>query len=291
MDTIGGQAVIEGVMIRNKNRIATAIRTEKGIVVKEENFVSLTEKYKPLGIPVIRGIITFFETLKIGIRTLNYSADMFESKGKKIHEKNNSVSFYATTIFAFAIAIAIFFFLPIFITTRLFSIERTAFYFNIITGFIRIIFFLIYIYSISFMKDVKRLFMYHGAEHKAVNCYEHGKIVNLKNAKKYSTIHKRCGTSFLLIAFVTAIIGFSIIDLASFYLIGSTSALMRTAIHLLFLPMIIGAAYEIMKLAASKSNFISDIIIYPGSLLQKITTAEPDDEMIEVAISAIHKIV
>ena len=176
-------------------------------------------------------------------------------------------------------------------TTKLFSIERTAFYFNMITGFIRIIFFLVYIYFISSMKDVKRLFMYHGAEHKAVNCYEHGEKVNLKNAKKYSTIHKRCGTSFLLIAFITAIIGFSIVDLASFYLIGSTSTLIRTAAHLLFLPIILGISYEIMKLAASKSSVFSDMIVYPGSLLQKITTAEPDDGMIEVAISAIQKII
>ncbi|MBS3108668.1 DUF1385 domain-containing protein [Candidatus Woesearchaeota archaeon] len=291
MESIGGQAVIEGVMIRNKNKIATALMNEKKIIVKKEDFHSLTEKYKILSLPILRGVIGFFETMKIGINTLNYSADIAMLKDEKSGCKKSNLGFYGMMLFAFALALFIFLFLPIFITTRLFNIERTTLYFNAAAGGIRIIFFLIYVYAISFMNDVKRLFMYHGAEHKVVNCYEHGEKITLKNAKKYTTIHKRCGTSFLLVVFITAIIGFSFIDLALFYFNGSTSILTRTISHLLFLPVILGVAYEILKLSSKKKNFITEALVYPGALIQKITTAEPDDYMIKVAIAAIREIV
>jgi|SRR3989344_2516642 len=291
MESIGGQAVIEGVMIRNKNKIATALMNKKKIIVKKEDFHSLTEKYKILSLPILRGVIGFFETMKIGINTLNYSADIAMLKDEKSGCKKSNLGFYGMMLFAFALALFIFLFLPIFITTRLFNIERTTLYFNAAAGGIRIIFFLIYVYAISFMNDVKRLFMYHGAEHKVVNCYEHGEKITLKNAKKYTTIHKRCGTSFLLVVFITAIIGFSFIDLALFYFNGSTSILTRTISHLLFLPVILGVAYEILKLSSKKKNFITEALVYPGALIQKITTAEPDDYMIKVAIAAIREIV
>ena len=291
METIGGQAVIEGVMIRNKNKIATAVQTKKDIIVKKEDFISLTEKHRVLRLPIIRGTISFFETIKIGINTLNYSADLASGSNEKQTESKTDLAFYSTMIFAFAISIFTFLFLPIFITTKLFNIERTAFYFNIITGIIRIVFFIIYVIAISFMKDVKRLFMYHGAEHKVVNCYEHGEKVTLKNSKKYTTIHKRCGTSFLLVVFVIAIIGFSLMDLASFYVIGKTSIIYRTISHLVFLPFILGISYEILKLASKRDTFITNALVYPGSLMQKITTSEPDEDMLKVAIEALNSVI
>jgi len=291
METIGGQAVIEGVIIRNKNKIATAVRTKKGIITKSETFISLTEKHSYLNIPIIRGTITFFEMLKIGLNSLNYSASLLEDENSAKEKKESNSGFYITASFSFMIAIVFFLFLPILITTKALSIEKTAFYFNIITGIIRIIFFIAYVYIISFMKDVRRLFMYHGAEHKVINCYENNEKVNLKNARKYSTVHKRCGTSFLLVMFIVAIVSFSFIDLAAFYIIGSTSMLIRTITHLLFLPLVLGIAYEIIKASSKNNSAILKIVTYPGALLQKITTSEPDDGMINVAIAALKKIV
>lgn len=289
METIGGQAVIEGVMIRNKNKIATAVMAKDGIKVKEENFVSLLEKHRWLKTPIIRGTIALFETLKIGISSLNYSADILEEKEPK--EKSSSAWFYLSLFISFPIAIFIFIFIPIFATTKLFNIEKTAVYFNLITGLMRIIIFLAYLYAISFIKDIKRMFMYHGAEHKVVNCYENGDEVSLKNARKYSTIHKRCGTSFLFVTIIIAIACFSLIDAAFLYYLGRTSVQIRLISHLLFLPFVLGTAYEIIKLASVKTNSVTSIITYPGTLLQKITTLEPDDSMINVAIAALKKIV
>ncbi len=291
MESIGGQAVIEGVMIRNKNKIATAVRTKKGIVTKVDDFISLTEKYKVLRIPIIRGSVVFFETLKIGINTLNYSADLAMADEKEKAAEKSEFNFYMTLLLAVAIAVLVFLFLPIFITTKLFSIEKTALPFNIVTGIIRIIMFVLYVYAISYMKDAKRLYMYHGAEHKVVNCYESLGKVTFKNAKKYSTIHKRCGTSFLFIAFATAILGFSFIDLIAFAVLGKTSMMIRLFTHLLFLPFILGVSYETMKYAAARNNLLTNIVTYPGSLMQKITTQEPTDDMIKVAMAALKKIV
>jgi len=291
MESIGGQAVIEGVMIRNKNKIATAVRTKKGIVTKVDDFVSLTEKYRMLKLPFLRGSIVFFETMKIGINTLNYSADLAMADEKENAAEKSGFGFYITLLLAVAIAILIFLFLPIFITTKLFNIEKTALPFNIVTGIIRIIVFLLYVYAISYMKDAKRLYMYHGAEHKVVNCYESLGKATLKNAKKYSTIHKRCGTSFLFIVFATAIIGFSFIDLLAFAALGKTSMTIRLFTHLLFLPFVLGISYETMKYAAVKNSWLTNIVTYPGSLIQRITTQEPTDDMIKVAMAALKKIV
>lgn len=296
METIGGQAVIEGVMIRNKNKIATAVIKDKEIIIKLDDFVSLTEKHRVLRFPVLRGIINFFETLKIGIGALNYSADIFQADnveaGKNVVKKKKSdIGFYAMFLFSFLIGIGIFLFSPIYITTKLFNIEKTALSFNLATGIMRILFFIAYVYVISYMKDVKRLFMYHGAEHKVVNCYEHGEKVTLKNARKYSTVHKRCGTSFLFMMFLIAILSFSFIDLAVSYFLGYTNIVIRLVTHLLFLPVVFGIAYELLKYAASKNNWLLSFVAYPGALLQRITTAEPSDEMINVAMAALHKIV
>ena len=291
MESIGGQAVIEGVMIRNKNKIATAVRTKKGIVTKVDDFMSLTEQYSILKLPFLRGSIVFFETMKIGINTLNYSADLAMANERENVAERSEFGFYMTLLLAAAIAVLIFLFLPIFITTKLFSIEKTALPFNVVTGIIRILVFLLYVYAISYIKDAKRLYMYHGAEHKVVNCYESLGKATLKDAKKYPTVHKRCGTSFLFIVFVMAILGFSFIDLMAFALIGKTSMLIRLLMHLLFLPFILGMSYETMKYAAAKNNLLTNIVTYPGSLMQKITTQEPTDDMIQVAISALRKIV
>ncbi len=288
MEMIGGQAVIEGVMIRNKNKLATAVRTKKGIIVKKEDIHSLTEKHKLLRIPIVRGAIGLGETMVLGIKTLNWSADL-AMQDQEEQPTSNSWGLTASLIAAIIFAIAIFIFLPLWITTTFFGIEKTTATFNLVAGIIRIILFLAYIYAISFWKDVKTLFQYHGAEHKSVNCYENEKKVNIKNTLKYSTIHNRCGTSFLLVMLIIAIIGFSVIDTLVAWALGGTSLWIRLGTHILFLPLILGVSYEIIRKAQTPNLFVK-ILIFPGLLLQRITTQEPTEAQIEVAIKALEAV-
>ncbi|MEK6941034.1 MAG: DUF1385 domain-containing protein [Nanoarchaeota archaeon] len=288
MEMIGGQAVIEGVMIKNKNRIATAVRTRDGILVKTQNFKSVTEKHKLLKLPIIRGTIILIETVVIGTKILSWSADI-AMKGTDKKNKNNSTSLIIPTLLAIIIAVGIFMFLPLWATTNFFNLEKNAGSFNLLAGAIRIGLFILYIYAISYWKDVKILFRYHGAEHKIVNCYENELSPCVDSAKKYSRIHNRCGTSFLLVALIIAIIGFAIIDTSVGLLLGYTNLLIRLATHLLFLPLILGVSYEVIRKAQNPNWFIK-ILITPGLLLQKITTGEPDDKQLEVALYALKNV-
>ncbi len=271
---IGGQAVIEGVLMKNDDKIAIAVRRPDGkISVKKEHKASITKRIKFLGWPFFRGTVNLIEMLSVGIKALNYSAN--ESLGEE-DKKITKTEFAFTTAFAVIVAIGLFILLPLYLT----KITRTeGILFNLIDGLIRVGIFVIYILLISMMKDVRRLFQYHGAEHKTVNCYEQGKKLTPENVKKYSTAHRRCGTTFLLIVLVISIIIFSFIV--------SDKTWVKFAWRVILLPVIAGLSYELLKLGAKFPNsFLINLLIYPGLMLQRITTKEPDKKQIEVAIKA-----
>ncbi len=296
---VGGQAVIEGVMMRGPIYIATAIRKKNGsILIKKEKFISKTKKNKFLGFPVIRGFVSLIEMLIIGFKSLNFSAEEAikdeegnskGSKSSKQEEGGFSKVYQAFTyIFAFGLAFLFFVFLPYKIGYWS-NIQKTSFVFNLFVGIIRIVFFLLYIYVISLLKDVRRLFEYHGAEHKSVFAYEANPDFTLEDTKKFKTLHPRCGTSFIIIVLILAILIFSIFDAILTSLIGHTiPLLLRILFHLLLLPIISGISYEILKFSGKNINhWLVKIFSAPGLALQRITTKEPDANQLEVAICAL----
>ena len=295
---IGGQAVIEGVMMRSPKRIATAIRRASGeIEIKSEEFVSLIQKKKYLNIPIIRGAITLIEVMIMGIKTLQWSADKAmedeedKSEKKKAKKKKSGMS-TASAIFTVAIALAIgismFFVLPLYLTTEIFNIEKQALSFNFIAGAIRILFFLLYVWGISQMKDVKRLFQYHGSEHKTVFAFEDRIFLSPENAQKYSTFHPRCGTSFLVIVMLISLLFFAFLDTLIIYVYGDINFLIRLVTHIPLIPLVGGLGYEAIKASAKYNHLkIVQYLIFPGLWLQRITTSQPDDSQLEVAIEAL----
>lgn len=298
---VGGQAVIEGVMMRSPKRIATAIRRASGeIEIRSEEFISLMQRYKWLNIPIFRGAITLIEVMIIGIKNLTWSADKamedMEEKerleGKKIKEKKkngmSTASAVFTTIFALTAGIGLFFFLPILLTTYIFNIEKDALLFNLVAGSIRLIFFLLYVWLISFMKDVKRLFEYHGAEHKAVFAFEDKVFLSPENTQKFTTFHPRCGTSFLMIVMLISLIFFAVLDTVVLLGYGTITLPIRLLTHLPLIPIVGGISYEALKASAKHTNApLVKLLISPGLALQRITTKPPDLEQLEVAISAL----
>ena len=299
---VGGQAVIEGVMMRSPKRIATAVRRANGqIEVKVQEFQSLVQRIKWLNIPVLRGAITLFEVLILGIKTLQWSADKAledeqakeeaQGKSKKKKKKKSGMStmsaIFSITL-ALVIGISAFFALPLYLTTRIFNIEEQALLFNLVAGVIRIVFFLLYIWGISFMKDVKRLFEYHGAEHKTVFAFEDRVPLTVENVKKYSTFHPRCGTSFLMIVMLISLFFFAIVDTIIILWTGHISLITRLAVHLPLIPVVAGLSYEALKASANNiDNALVRLLIAPGLGLQRITTSEPDARQMEVGIVAL----
>ncbi|MBS3162859.1 DUF1385 domain-containing protein [Candidatus Woesearchaeota archaeon] len=286
MDFIGGQAVIEGVLMKNGSKVAIAVRDPKGkITVKKETFNSLTKKYKVLNLPFIRGIIILFETMILGIKALNYSTEISleekEKTEKKESTKLSSLSIFFTIILSIALALFLFKFVPLFLAQTITGISdqfNNRFLFNIIEGIIKISILIIYISLISLMPDIKRVFEYHGAEHKVVNAYEHN---DLENAKAYSRIHLRCGTSFIIFVLMLSIVVYMFIPM-------DFSLAMKYIVRILLLPLIAGIGYELIKLSPKyEKNFLFKILIYPGVAVQKLTTREPDDKQIEVAKKAL----
>ena len=296
---IGGQAVIEGVMMRSPKRIATAIRRASGAIeIKIDEFESLIQRKKILNIPIIRGAITLIEVMVLGIKTLQWSADKAmedmeeeDSKKKKAKKKKSGMStanaIFTVTI-ALAIGISMFFILPLYITTAIFSIEQNAFLFNLIAGIIRIIFFLLYVWGISKMKDVKRLFQYHGAEHKTIFAFEDKVFLTPENAQKYTTFHPRCGTSFLVIVMLISLLFFAILDSIIISIYGDINFLIRVITHVPLIPLVGGLGYEAIKASAKYHHLkIVQFLILPGLGLQRITTNKPDESQLEVAIEAL----
>ncbi len=287
---IGGQAVMEGVMMKSQNCLAIAVRNEKGrIATKKEK---LKKKKKVLQLPFIRGIVNLVETLVIGIRSLVWSANQLTDK----KEEFSKLELVITLSISIGFVILFFVALPYLLTILTGAKEETnPVFFNLIDGVIKIVLFLLYLFLISLMKDIKILFQYHGAEHKAVNCYEAGKELTLKNAKGFSTLHPRCGTSFLMLVFVISMLVFSILPVLVINIYPAflnLGLIMQKSIlfplRLLVIPVIAGLAYEALKLSARfDKNVLIKTIIWPGLLLQKITTKKPTNRQLEVALTAL----
>jgi len=278
---IGGQAVIEGVMMRSPNYWAVAVRKpNEEIQVKDFKIKSLANRYKILKWPLIRGVTALIENLVIGIKALNFSANA--SIGK---EKDETLSAFQLTVsfsLAILLVVGLFMAFPWFIATLTRSYVKNRILFTLIEGFIRIGIFVGYVYAISLIGDIRRVFEYHGAEHKAVNAFENNEAVNVSSIKKYSTVHVRCGTNFVLIVFIIAIFIFSVLPVSNLVL--------RIGGKLLLAPIIAGVAYEIIKKASKTKNIFIRNIIKPGLLLQKITTREPDEDQLKVSVAALNKV-
>ena len=291
---IGGQAVLEGIMMKNKDDYAVAIRKPDGeIEVDVSVFRGCLQGKGITKIPFIRGVFNFIDSLRLGMKALNYSASFYEDEeagetkldkalDKVSGGKGESVLMGITTVFSVILAVGIFILLPYFLSSLLTEYVRNTSLLAIIEGAIRIFIFFAYIVGISLMKDIHRLYQYHGAEHKCINCIEKGRPLTVYNVKKSSRIHKRCGTSFMFLVMFVSIILFFFIRVAKPWL--------RVLIRVALIPVIAGISYEIIRLAGRSDNFLVKIISSPGMLLQRLTTKEPDESMIEVAIKAVEAV-
>lgn len=274
----GGMALIEGVMMRGEDSIAMAVRKAPGeIILKKEKINSTADKYPFLKWPFIRGVVSLISSLVIGLQAMTFSASQF---GEEEDEELTPLELAGTIVLAFGAAILLFIVLPAGIISLVQKFIKSNIILNLIEGIIKIITFLTYVLIISRLEDIKRVFMYHGAEHKTIFTYEAGLPLTVENARKFSTLHPRCGTNFMFIVILISIFFFSFL--------GRPPLLQRILYHLLLLPLIAGTSYEVLKLAAKdRVNPIIKILATPGLYLQKITTQEPDDEMLEVAIAAL----
>lgn len=289
---IGGQAVIEGVMMKNMDRYAVSVRKPNGkIETKVEECVSFAEKHPLFQLPVFRGMANFLESMVIGMKTLNYSASFYEDEEEQtesrteqllekiLGEKAEKIIMGIVLVFSLAISIGLFMILPYIASEALGKLIRNEYMILFMEGIIRIAIFLGYIVLISRMEDIKRVFMYHGAEHKTINCLEAGVPLTPENVDNFSRLHKRCGTSFIFIVMIISMVFFFFIRVDTIWL--------RIVLRLLFLPLVAGVSYEFIRLAGSSDHPLVQIFSKPGLALQKLTTKEPDHSMIEVAIASV----
>ena len=273
--TIGGQAVIEGVMMRGPELVATAVRNPQGRIEMEVKPVnSIADRYPIFKKPMLRGCVSLFESLVMGIRSLGYSAQMAGEEDEQLTDKELA----GTMIFAFALAAVLFIAIPTGAAKLFHVITEDPVFLNLMEGFLRLFIFMAYIFAISRMKDIQRVFQYHGAEHKTIACFEAGEALTVENVARHTRLHKRCGTSFLLIVMLVSIFVFAFLgwpDLAE-----------RIASRIILLPVVAGISYEIIRFSANSDNCLLGWAVKPGLWLQKLTTREPEPEMIEVAIES-----
>ncbi|MBI5848030.1 MAG: DUF1385 domain-containing protein [Nitrospirae bacterium] len=278
--SVGGQAVIEGVMMRSPRNWTVAVRDQKGTIhlLRER----LTEMPRFLKLPMIRGVVALFHALSLGIRAIEFSAGKaYDEEGE---ESLSKLSLVLTMIVAFGLAIGLFILLPLYATKLLGlviqGVETSSFLFNVVDGIIRVIIFLAYVLIIGMWKDMARIFMYHGAEHKVIHAYEKGLDLTLENVREHSPLHPRCGTSFLMIVMVVSILVFSFIP-------QSWPFVYKFLSRIVFMPLIAGSSFELLKLSAKWDHHpLMHVMITPGLMLQRLTTREPDDAQLEVALSA-----
>ena len=276
---IGGQAVIEGVMMKFSNEYAVAVRKPDGeIAVEHKKCVSIKDKTLLARIPILRGIFMFIESLMLGMKTLNFSAAFFEEDSSGDNKKE-SIIMVVVMILSIFMAMGIFVLLPYYLSSLLKRWIASAILLGLIEGVIRVLLFVSYVKVISMMEDIKRVFMYHGAEHKTINCIENGLPLTIENVKTQSKEHKRCGTSFMLFVMVISIL--------VFLLISTDQIVLRMLFRILLVPVIAGISYELIRFAGNHDNIFVNIIAKPGLWLQALTTKEPDDDMIEVAITSV----
>ena len=283
---IGGQAVIEGIMMRNQDRYSIGVRKpDKSIEVKVEDYKSFIPCKTLTKIPFVRGVFNFIDSMVIGMKTLTYSASFYEDEedaGKPKDEKSEALMMGGTVALSIVLAIGIFMLLPYFAASLFRRLTDSALVISVLEGVLRLVIFLGYIALISRMEDIQRVFQYHGAEHKCINCIEDGMELNVENVQKSSRLHRRCGTSFLLIVMVVSIIFFLFIRV--------NSPLLRVVVRILLVPVIAGVSYEFIRLAGKSENPVVLTLSKPGLWLQKLTTREPEDDMVEVAIAAVEAV-
>lgn len=287
---IGGQAVIEGVMMKNKDQYAVAVRKPDGnIEIKKEEYKGIAGKSPVCKWPLVRGVVSFIDSLILGMSTLTYSSSFYEeedseSKGTGTEPKKESkLAGVITILISIALAVGIFVVIPWLISDYVFSkfIDSLAIR-NLLEGILRLLMFIAYVSLISLMKDIKRVYMYHGAEHKCINCIEHGLELNVENVKNSSKEHKRCGTSFMLIVMCLSILLLMFIRFDARWL--------RMVARLALIPVIAGISYELLRFTGTHDNKFINFISRPGLWLQALTTREPDDKMIEVGIASVEAV-
>lgn len=293
---IGGQAVMEGIMMRNGSEYSVAVRKENGeIEVKKETYKGVGSKCKLFRLPFIRGIFSFVDSLVLGMKSLNYSASLFMEDGeeeepgrfekwlqKKFGDKAEKVIMDLTMVISIILAMGIYMVFPTWVSTLMKPLLGNGIWMALFEGVLRIAIFIAYVGLISLMPDIKRTYMYHGAEHKCINCIEHGLPLTVENVMKSSKEHKRCGTSFLLIVMVISILFFLVIRPETLWL--------RLVSRILLIPVIAGVSFEFLRLAGNSDNPVVNLLSKPGLMLQGLTTKEPDEKMAEVAICAVEAV-
>ena len=288
---IGGQAVLEGIMMRNGGKYSVAVRKTDGeIAVDVQEYHSVIPWKTPLKIPFVRGIFNFVDSLVLRMKTLMFSASFFEDEEEEMltgaeaekQEKREKLFMNLTVVLAIVIAVVLFMVLPYFLSSFVEKYTSSRAAMTIFEGVIRVAIFLLYVFLISRTNDIKRTFMYHGAEHKCINCIEHGLELNVENVRKSSKQHKRCGTSFLFFVMIVSII--------FCFFITAESQVARVLIRIALLPVIAGVSYEIIRLAGNSDNAVINALSQPGMWVQNMTTKEPDDSMIEVGIRAVEEV-
>ena len=288
---IGGQAVLEGIMMKNGPKYAVAVRKPDGeIEVKTDEYKSVIKWEKLTKVPFVRGVFNFIDSMVLGMKTLTYSASFFEEETEVVlteeeaikQQKKEDLIMGITMVVSVVIALGLFMVLPYFISNLFKNIIASRFLRTVLESLVRIGLFVVYILAVSQMKDIQRTFMDHGAEHKCINCIEHGLELNVENVRKSSKQHKRCGTSFLFFVMLVSVI--------VCFFITAESQIVRVVIRLALLPVIAGISYELIKLAGSSTNPIVELLSKPGMALQNLTTKEPEDDMIEVAIKAVEEV-
>ncbi len=291
---IGGQAVLEGIMMKNKDKYSVAVRKANGeIEVDIDEYTGVTKGAFIKNVPFLRGVFNFIDSLSLGIKCLNYSASFYEEEAeqetrfdkamnKLFKGHADKVLSGFITLLSICFAIGIFIVLPFFLTGLFKDDIRNESLKALLEGLIRIVIFVAYVALISLSKDIKRVYRYHGAEHKCINCVEHGKPLTVENVMHSSRLHRRCGTSFMLLVMLISVI--------CFFFIRVDSLLLKVVIRLLLIPVIAGISYEVLRFAGRHNNLFVRIISAPGMLLQRLTTKEPDESMVEVAIAAVEAV-
>lgn len=299
--TIGGQAIIEGIVMKGPRKSCTVVRKpNQELVIEEKDTPPIAEKYPVLGLPLLRGIVVLIASLKDGMDALNFSAQFFEdeettaepSKMEKWledkigSEKLEKFVMALGSVFGVVVPVLLFFLLPTFLTAPL-PTDTPQVVRNLAEGIVRIVIFLLFMWSISHMKDIHRTFQYHGAEHKTIFCYESGAELTIENVRKQGRFHPRCGTSFLFVVILISILVSSVV----FSFLPPLTPVFRMIGHLLLLPVVVGISYEINRFAGRRDNWLTHALRWPGLRLQHLTVFEPDDSMIEVAITAMQHVI
>lgn len=292
---IGGQAVIEGVMMKKRDKYAVAVRTPEGkVVVDKQSYQSFGERHPWAKLPLIRGVVTFAESMSIGMKTLTYSASFYEEEEEQqeskiekafsnvFKEKAESVVMALTVIAAIVIAIGLFMFLPWFVAEKAGEVIENVMIQALVEGALRMFIFILYVFAISLTEDIRRVYMYHGAEHKTINCVENGLELNVENVRGQSREHKRCGTSFMLYVIIISILFFMFIRV--------DNPALRIVLRVVLIPVVAGVSYEFIRFAGNHDNIVVNILSKPGLWMQGLTTREPDDDMIEVAIASVEAV-